>query len=77
MLTYSRFSAVINYMIYALSIVAFAYRCADWGTTSQEKSDKFRMLSFREFPFRSSLELCIFERGLDEEMVKMTEGARN
>lgn len=41
------FWQIINYMIYALSIVAFAYRCADWGTSSQEKSDKFRMLSFQ------------------------------
>ncbi|GAA5881654.1 hypothetical protein JCM16303_005529 [Sporobolomyces ruberrimus] len=41
------FWQIINYMIYALSIVAFAYRCADWGTTSHERSDRFRMLSFQ------------------------------
>ncbi|GAA6008524.1 hypothetical protein JCM11491_004508 [Sporobolomyces phaffii] len=41
------FWQIVNYMIYALSIVAFAYRCADWGTSSQERSDRFRMLSFQ------------------------------
>ncbi|GAA5930927.1 uncharacterized protein JCM15063_002498 [Sporobolomyces koalae] len=41
------FWQIVNYMIYALSIVAFAYRCADWGTDSTERSDQFRMLSFQ------------------------------
>ncbi|GAA5971515.1 hypothetical protein JCM3765_001224, partial [Sporobolomyces pararoseus] len=41
------FWQIVNYMIYALCIVAFAYRCADWGTISRERSDRFRMLSFQ------------------------------
>ncbi|GAA5842733.1 hypothetical protein JCM3766R1_005766 [Sporobolomyces carnicolor] len=41
------FWQIVNYMIYALSIIAFAYRCADWGTSSTERSDRFRMLSFQ------------------------------
>ncbi|GAA6060814.1 hypothetical protein JCM10212_000587 [Sporobolomyces blumeae] len=41
------FWPIVNYMIYALATVAFVYRCADLGTTSQEKSDHYRMLSFQ------------------------------